>query len=119
MRSFRRAALVGLVALVGCVSGGGEAVQEDPFTDARSAQDVLLTVQNNEFLDANIYALWNGMRQRVGTVTGKTSHTFRMEWRSEFLRLEVEFVGSNDGYTSELIGVSRGDHLDFVIMPRS
>ncbi len=110
---------MGLVAVAGCVHGGGEVAQEDPFAGARGAQDVLLTVQNNDFLDANVYALWNGMRQRVGTVTGKTSRTLRMEWRSEFLRLEVEFVGSNDGYTSELIGVSRGDHLDFVITPRS
>jgi hypothetical protein len=51
----------------------------------------------------------------VGSVTGMTSQTFRMSWRSEEIQLEIDFVGGG-GYVSERVPVTQGDHLDFVIM---
>jgi hypothetical protein len=111
------ALLASIVVAASCVPGGGQRVEDSPFDEARWSQQVLLTVQNNEFMDATIHARWNGLRERVGMVTGKTSQTFRMEWRGEYIRLEIGFIGSREGYTSELVGVSPGDHLDFVIMP--
>jgi hypothetical protein len=90
----------------------------DPFDAAGgNSEDVLLTVQNNDFRDASIYAVWNGVRRRVGSVTGMTSETFRMDWRSEEIQLAIDFVGGG-GYMSERVPVTQGDHLDFVIMGR-
>ena len=86
------------------------------FLGRRSDQQVLLTVQNNRFEDASIYALWRGgARKRVGTVTGMTSQTFTFEWVSDEVRLEVDFVAA-DGYTVDPIDVDPGDHLDLVIL---
>jgi hypothetical protein len=107
------AALVGAGA---CVHGGGQVDELGPYERARGGEEVLLTVQNHDFLDATIYAYWNGAKSRVGTVSGKRTQTFRMEWRGEYMRLGVEFLGSREGYVSELTGVTQGDHLDFVIM---
>ena len=115
--SCRSAVLGGLVsALVAtaCATGGGQT--EDPFSSSGSAEeDVLLTVENNDFRDATIYAYWNGVKRRVGMVVGKTSETFNMRWRSERIQLEVDFVGRG-GYRSEMVDVWAGDHLNFVIM---
>ncbi|HUF76635.1 MAG TPA: hypothetical protein VMM35_10170 [Longimicrobiales bacterium] len=105
-----------LSGAAGCTLGGGQVDEVGPYERARTEQDVLLTVQNHDFLDATIYAYWNGAKSRVGTVGGKRSETFRMEWRGEYVRLGVEFIGSREGYVSELAGVTQGDHLDFVIM---
>ncbi|MGE0160924.1 MAG: hypothetical protein AB7T31_16095 [Gemmatimonadales bacterium] len=119
MRLSAVATLVLALVLGGCASSGpASQPQVDPFS-ARGAgsEDVLLTVQNNDFRDASIYALWNGVRRRVGSVTGMTSETFRMEWRSEEIQLAIDFVGGGD-YVSERVPVTQGDHLDFVIMGR-
>jgi len=105
----------------GCGSSQSADPARDPFGGRGAAgEDVLLTVENNDFRDASIYALWNGMRRRVGSVTGKTTETFRMEWRSEEIQLEIDFLGGGDGddYVSERVPVTQGDHLNFVIMGR-
>jgi hypothetical protein len=113
------ARLISAVALAlflgGCAAGAPQTQpRADPFSAAPSDQ-VLLTVQNNDFRDASIYALWNGVKRRVGSVTGMTSQTFRMTWQSEEIQLEIDFVGGG-GYVSERVPVTQGDHLDFVIM---
>ena len=114
--SRRLASLALALALGGCASSG-LAAREDPFANAPRSEEVLLTVQNNDFRDASIYAIWNGVRKRVGSVTGMTSETFRMQWQSEEIQLAIDFLGGGD-YVSERVPVMQGDHLDFVIMGR-
>jgi hypothetical protein len=105
------------LSLLGCAAGPpGSDPRINPFDRAvEGTEDVLLTVQNNDFRDASIYAIWNGVKRRVGEVTGMTSETFRMTWMSEEIQLAIDFVGGG-GYTSERVPVTQGDHLDFVIM---
>ena len=115
----RLIAVLALLLMVGGCTAGAPGSQPigDPFDPARAGRDdVLLTVRNDDFRDASIYAIWNGVKRRVGSVTGKTSQTFRMSWRSEEVQLEVDFVGGG-GYMSERVPVTQGDHLDFIIMP--
>ena len=85
-------------------------------TSGSGDEEVLLTVDNNDFRDGTIYAYWNGQRRRVGMVVGKTSETFHMRWRSEQIELEVSFIGGG-GFRSEAIAVWEGDHLNWLIMP--
>lgn len=103
-----------LLALSGTACGTTQAA--NPFEPAPHDEDVFLTVENNDFRDATIYAYWNGVRDRVGMVVGKTSETFRMEWRSEEIQLGIDFVGGG-GYRTETLDVWSGDHLNFVILP--
>lgn len=107
-------ALSGLLVAAGCSAGREE--PGSPFDGTRGSQDVLLTVENNDFYDANIHLSWGGMRTRAGTVTGKTTETFRLTWKHEWAQIEVDFVGSNSDYRSERVSVFPGDHLNFVIM---
>jgi hypothetical protein len=79
-------------------------------------EPVLLTVQNQRFEDASIYAIWQGgPRRRVGTVTGMTSQTFSFEWVSDEVTFDVDFLAS-EGYIVDTIDVDPGDHLDLVIL---
>jgi hypothetical protein len=103
--------MLSILALAACAT----CLSEDPFSGGAASEQVLLTVQNNDFRDASIYVYWNGVRDRVGEVTGKTSETFRMRWRSESVQLGIDFVGGG-GYRSETIGVNEGEHLNFVIL---
>ena len=110
-------ALSGLLlaaTLTGCAAQQG-GLEQTPFAEARAFdEDVLLTVENNDFRDATIYVYWNGVKRRVGRVTGKTSKTFRMEWRSEEAQLGADFLGRG-GFRTETIGVDPGDHLSLLI----
>jgi len=103
-----------LVALVGCAAGQSE--PGSPFDGTRGSEDILLTVENNDFADATIHLYWNGVRQRAGFVTGKTTETFRLPWKSEWAYIEVDFVGGTRDYQSERVSIYPGDHLNFVIM---
>jgi hypothetical protein len=83
---------------------------------SRSKEPVLLTVQNNRFEDAAIYAVWRGAKKsRVGLAIGTTSTTFEFPWVTDIVELQVDFIAA-DGYTVEPIEVSPGDHLDLVIL---
>ena len=75
-----------------------------------------MTIQNNDFKDAAIYANWSGStRHRVGLAIGKTSQTFTVEWRSEVVQFDAEFIAGGV-VNFDPIEVYEGDHLDLVIM---
>lgn len=107
------AGLLLIVVLSACASSPGS----DVMRTTGQGEDVQLTVENNDFRDASIYAYWNGAKTRVGMVTGKTSDTFEMRWRSEEIRFEVDFIGGG-GFMSDIMDVYEGDHLNFVILPQ-
>ncbi len=103
-----------LVLASGCASTPDNTTRS-PFDENTAPEDILLTVENNDFRDATIHVYWNGVRTRAGTVIGKTSETFRMKWKSEWAHLGVDFLGRG-GYQTERVPVYPGDHLNFVIM---
>lgn len=103
------------LTVTACATGG---TTSDPFTGESLGLGgpVRVTIRNDDFRDATVYGYWNGVRERIGMVTGKTSETFETDWKSETLSFYVNFVGGGE-YHSETIEVWGGDHLDFVIMP--
>ena len=105
------------LAATACASSN-QSSPDDPFSgEARGFdEEVLFTIENNDFRDATIYGYWNGVRERLGMVTGKTSETFSTVWKSEEFHFYVNFVGGGT-YTSERLDVYGGDHLNFVILP--
>ena len=60
-------------------SGGGQG----PGSMDGSASVIRVTVQNDDFRDAVIYANWQGStRRRMGMATGKASNTFSTQWQA-------------------------------------
>jgi hypothetical protein len=108
------------LAVAGCGAGAG--ASNDPFyQNANRAgfdDPIRITIENNDYRDATIYAYWNGVRDRIGMVTGKTTQTFTADWKAERLYLSIDFVGRG-GYRTESIDVWAGDHLNYVILPGS
>ena len=88
-----------------------------PFTGGAEESVLLVTVDNQDFRDATVYANWNGVRHRMGMVIGKTTETLSTPWRDYEVRLEVDFVGGGEMKVRDRIPVQPGEHLDFVIMP--
>jgi hypothetical protein len=103
----------------GCAAANemaGNQVDDPMAPNDKFGSVVQLTVQNNDFKDATVYAVWEGSgRRRIGMVTGKTSATFTFDWVSHRMHIEADFV-AGEGFTSDEIEVWEGDHLDLVIM---
>lgn len=87
-----------------------------PFVERRETT-ILITVDNQDYRDATLYANWNGTPQRVGTVTGKTTKTFTTPWRDYQVRLGVDFLGGGVMPAGDPILIQAGEHIDFIIMP--
>lgn len=112
--SFRTLAL-GLALVMAPTACATGRATENPFRTGRTGdEEVRLTVRNNDYRDATIYAYWNGARDRVGMVVGKTEETFTLRWRGEEIQLEVDFIAGGR-YRTEVVSVYRGDHLEFHI----
>ena len=114
VRMIRTIALLSLLAVAGCARVGGV---RDPLQPRKRPEKVLLTVQNDRFEDARIYAVWHGgQEKRLGTATGKTSSNFSFDWVADEVQIRVSFVAAADGYTVDPITVAPGDHLDLKIL---
>ena len=101
----------------GCAASELSREAQDPMAPrAKYGSVVRLTVQNNDFRDATVYANWEGgTRRRVGLATGKTSTTFTFDWVSHRVWFEADFI-AGESFTVDAIDVWEGDHLDLVIM---
>lgn len=100
-------------SLVGCAGS----YRDNPFEGSAGDDEVRITIQNQNFSDATIWAEWGGgSRTRLGTVTGSTTRTFSTRYRSEVIRFEVDFLGGRR-YTTQSYPVNPGDHLDLRIRP--
>ena len=107
-------ALLSASLLMGCA----RAPRSAPLFGAmRGSGTVTVTIQNNDFKDAVIYATWAGStRKRVGLAIGKTSQTFTIEWQSEVvLQFDAHFIAGGT-FSFGSMPVYEGDHLDLIIM---
>ena len=107
-------ALLSASLLMGCA----RAPRSAPLFGAmRGSGAVTVTIQNNDFKDAVIYATWAGSnRKRVGLAIGKTSQTFTIEWQSEvLLQFDADFIAGGT-FSFGSMAVFEGDHLNLIIM---
>lgn len=118
----RRIPALALCFLVVLVQAGcalrGEGVRTDPEAEGQP-EPTFLEVENQNFLDARIYVIWEGVRTRVGMVTGHTTETFQFEkQQGQLLRVEVDFVAGG-GFVTEEMQVWPGETASLVISPAS
>jgi hypothetical protein len=107
---------LGLPFLAAC-SAFREDTPPSPFAEGGNVpRSIQITVDNQDWRDGTLYADWNGVRHRVGTVLGKTTETFSTPWRDYMVRLDIDFVGGGGIPARDAIQVQPGDHLDFTIL---
>jgi hypothetical protein len=109
----RALVLVLALAAGGCATGG-----RTVETEMGASRDVEVTVENQNFKDAVVYAIWGaGPRGRLGMVTGNTTQTFTTAVRgSGEMRVEVDLIAGN-AVVTERIGVYQGEEIHVVIPP--
>ncbi|MBW3535157.1 MAG: hypothetical protein KY453_08075 [Gemmatimonadetes bacterium] len=119
MTSFapRRKLLATLVPLVLIASACGSATSAssaDPFERAGS-RNIRIEVTNLNFNDATLHALRGGERHRLGTVTGKGSASYTMDWPlPQPLRIQIDLLAGGD-CTTRSMQVDPGDIIELQI----
>ena len=109
----RVAGLLLVATLLGCSAGS---LRDDPFDSPSARPDfVRLQVINQNFQQATVTVVSEGMRTRLGRVGGKSESTFRVRWpNSRIMRLHVQLLAGSDFQTPPLT-VDPGDALELVI----
>ncbi|HEX9293614.1 MAG TPA: hypothetical protein VF873_08000 [Gemmatimonadales bacterium] len=107
-----------LLALALLSAGCGRAFKSGPREpDPRTT----LRVQNQNFLDMNVYVLRGGQRIRLGMVPGLSTEVFTIPAyivRSSPLQFEVHPIGGLENPRTETISVQPGDEIHITIPPR-
>ena len=108
----RRTGLLLLIALP--LAGGcsrGTQVRPEQETIYQAESSLTIRVVNNSRLDAAIYLVHDGARERMGTVTASSSGSFPLRSRTlatgDFT-LVAEPVGSRRAVNSERLNVGQG-----------
>ena len=80
------------VVLAGTGFGCSAPSQASPFGSPEDAR-IIIEVDNRNFLDATLHAVWPGNRTRLGTVIGITSANFRLAWSgADLLQIEIDLL---------------------------
>ena len=86
---------------------------------ARNNAATQVQVTNHNWMDMTVYAMREGHRVRLGTVTSQTVDRFQLprgfDLGAGMLRLEADPIGSNDTFTSEPISVQMGSVVNWTI----
>ena len=103
---------IAAVLLVSCVSAGGGS---NPFREENREKEIQVFITNLAFMDATVYGVTNGSRQRLGRVTGKRESQFSVYFpmTADFW-LEVDILAGPKCRT-ERMTVSPGEHLELII----
>ena len=105
-----------LVVLLGLLSAGACSTlgrSTDPFAEGPAAGigQISVEVRNLNFNDANLFALRQGARIRMGSVTGKSDADFRLTWNFSLpLQFEAQLVGGRTCRVRSIIA-DPGDRL--------
>ena len=108
--------LAALVVIAACATPGRVVERGEPFTrDAVAEGTVRLRVQNDNFMDARLYAVGSSSRQHLGIVAGKQQAVLEIPWDfSKPLRIEIDLL-AGPKCTTDTIDADPGDILDLRI----
>jgi hypothetical protein len=91
-----------------------------PSTAASPLQPTLVTVRNDNWLDAVVYAMRGASRVRLGTVAGLSTATLKAPSNyapDGTFQLLVDPIGSNTVYMTDGFVVSPGQRVELSIAP--
>lgn len=108
--------IAALVVIAACATPGRVVERGQPFTrDAVAEGTIRLHVQNDNFMDARLYALGSSSRQPLGIVVGKQQAVLEIPWDfSKQLRIEINLLAGPKCIT-DTIEADPGDILELRI----
>ena len=110
-----------LLALsIGLVAPLSVACRSSNAYDVNNAEPdrVLLTVKNDNFLEADIYAVSNGLATRIGAVSGLSTKEFALNstlYTATDFRIVAAPIGGNGRASSGSLPVHAGQTIEFTI----
>lgn len=104
--------LVLVLSLSACVVPGRQGRQPG----LRRPAPISLDVDNQNFYDADVYALIGGQRIRLGMVTGEQKASFTFPWTPQNVSMEIHLIGGGT-YRTDTLAVYPDDRLQLIIMP--
>jgi len=104
--------LSGLLAVAGASCQGGRSDTPSPFAPGGGREEqVRVSVENQNFGDATVFARRGGERIRLGSVTGKSEQTFTVRWRFSLpMEFEIQIIGGR-GCRIRALTVDPGDRV--------
>lgn len=105
MKGTLRLALLALLVL-----GAAAACSTKRNRGGNSYPPVTFHVENLNFYDATVYAVWRSDRRRLGVVNGNSRQSFTANWNGPDVTLEIELLAGRR-YRSDTIGISPGDEV--------
>lgn len=104
-------------AALGSASGCSRNNMAMATGDVVPANAIGVHVQNDNFLDVDVYAVSEGLPTRLGTVTGNSSGNFVLDGSlaSQDLRIVATPIGGNGRASSGTVVASPGQTIDFRI----
>lgn len=108
--------IAALVVITACGSSARTVARGQPFTrDAVAERTIRVHVQNDNFMDARLYAISSSSRQHLGIVVGKQQAVLEIPWDfSKPLRIEIDLL-AGPKCTTDTIEADPGDILDLRI----
>jgi len=107
-----------LLAFALLCAGCGRAFRSGPH---EPEPRTTLRVENQNFLDMNVYVVSGGQRIRLGTVPGLSNQVFTLPAyivRGAALQFEVHPIGGLGNPRTETISVQPGEEIRMTIPPR-
>ncbi len=113
--------VLGVLFTVSACAAGTSGSQDDFNLDAldERARELTLDVENQNFYDAELYAVASGTatRQRLGYVRAYSKEVFTFPWvYASELRIEINLVSVGRYFTPPM-PVEQGDELRLVVEP--
>jgi hypothetical protein len=113
----RTLAPLGLVLLALACGRAAKTGDHEPAPRAETA----VKVQNQNYLDMNVYVVRGGQRIRIGTVTGLSTQVFMLRpdmiGPASDVQFEIHPIGGRRNTRSETISVQPGDVIELTIPP--
>jgi len=115
----RHAALAALLLATSSCFIFNRGKADRPPAVAVAEGEIALTVTNHNYLDVVVYVLHDGVRTRVGTVTGSSSAVFFLPVRLLGLGREIQLYGDaigNDAFArTERLIVQPGQYIEWTL----
>jgi len=113
--STHRLRLVAMFAVLLAACSRNKAQNDDFFP---RADPIPVHVQNENFLDMNVFVVTSGVSRRLGLVTGNSAADFKIQWsivNGQSISLTATPIGGRGAAGSGALNVSPGQMIDFKI----
>lgn len=108
-------ALTVLAVLAGAACSLGRGPSGATFGRESPGDSIRIHVTNLNFMDATLWALTTGTREKLGVVTGKRNAVYTVPWRGYTdLSLEIDIL-SGPRCVTESLPVGPGEDIELII----